>query len=295
MANIIYASAQNTVKKQLNDLWLSISLQVHKDLYALSVDRISGTYAGLTPTTAAGTQLTFGEILGSSIYQKNLTGGHTGLDQMNGEAVLLVVRNPLGPVDVTLVIPTTTVVAGVFTSGTTTVTVQGSAGKNQATYLGSGPAGTDIVLPNVSKIGDLTAGGGISVTGANRGDNFKFVSMPTTWKPQSFVRAITPNIPKNYAEVADHFDGSADTIRVTTVNGLTFTKVFQDMPDSFMMLTDRFFTVKAEVKELDRSVASEVHFFTGVRGTGKVAFNRDAESITDAECSMVDWIHVTKI
>lgn len=294
MANIVYATTQNTVKKQLNDLWLNISMDLHKDLYSLSVERVSGTYTSTTPTTASGPQLKFAEITGSKPYEKG-TNGHSGLDQTDGEAVLLVVRKPLGPKDVTITMPITTVVGGVFTSGTCTVKVEGYAGRNQATYLGQGAIGTDIILENVSSIGDGTAGGGISVTGAQRGDNFKFVSMPKTWREQSFVRTITPNIPKNYAEVADHYDGSADTIRVTTIDGLTFSKVFEDMPGSFMMLTDRVFTVKAEVRENDSSVASEVHFFVGVRGTGRVNFNRDGESITEAECSMADWIHVTKI
>lgn len=295
MANIIHSTTQNSIKKQLNDMWLYFSYDIHKELYSLSVERVTGTNTTLTSTTASGTQLLFQEVVGPKLWEKKNTAnalGHDGLEQTAGESVMLVCRNPIGSKDITIFVPYTTV--GNIASGTT-VTIKARAGKNQATWLGDGPAGTDVIIPNVIKVGNNTAGAGIQVTGATRGDNFKFMSFPTAWNYQSFVRAITPNTPKNYTEVADHFDGAADTIRTTVINGLTLSRVFEDIPGSFLMLTDRTVTVKAEVRELDKTVASEVYYFTGCRGTGKVTVNRDGESITEAEMSMVDWVTVTGI
>lgn len=295
MANHIHGTTQNTVKKQLNDFYLSISFEKHKELNTLSVDRVTGDYNEVTPTTASGTQLTFKESTGTKEFQKG-PNGHNGLDQTDGEAVLLIVGNPVSKKDITLEIPITTVDGGVSGTQTITVKIDGYSGKNQATFLGDDAPDTDIILNNITQIGDGTPGGGIVVTGAKRGDNFKFMSVPKEWTEQSFVRSITPDIPKDYAEVADHFDGAADIIRVTTIKGLTFSKVFEDMPGSFQsMIYNRTLTIKAEARPNDVSVPTEVHYFLGVRGTGRVNLNLDAQSITEAECSVADWVYVTTL
>src|ERR1035437_6253035 len=107
MANQIYASVQNIVVKQLNDLWLSFSFDIHKELYNLTVLRTSGSNTISTNTTASGTQLSFGTALGDKIYQQGKF-GHAGLDQVNGESVLLVLRNPVGAYGMNLTVPYTT-------------------------------------------------------------------------------------------------------------------------------------------------------------------------------------------
>lgn len=288
MANIIYATTQNSIKKQLNDIYLSFSFDVHKEFYTLSVQRI--TVSGST-TLASGSQLLFTEIVGDKLWEKKRNAnslGHNGIDPA-GEAILFVARNPVGKNNIDVTIPFTTVTG----TGNVLVRTEAYAGKNQATFLANGGLGSTDIIPDITILGDGTASGGITVTGATAGDNFKLMSMPTLWNLQNFVRTITPNLPKDYTEVADHFDGSADTIRITTIKNITLGKVFEDIPGSFLMLTDRTVTIKGEMKELDRSVASETYFYTGCRGTGKVTFNRDGESITEAEMTMVDWITVT--
>lgn len=290
MANIVYGSTQNSTKKQLNDLYFHISFDIHKELSDLSVERITGLGSG---TTSTGSQLRFTTRIGDKPWEqkRNVNSlGHSGLDAA-GEAVMLVVKRPTGNFDIEVDVPFATVGN---VSGTTTVRVEAHAGRNQATFLASGTVGSTDIITNIISVGNVALpGGGFTVRGAKRGDNFRFISVPTTWGEQSFVRAITPNEPKNFTEVADHFDGAADTIRVTVINALTFSKVFEDIPGSFKQLTDRNVTLRADVRENDSTVPSEVYYFTGVRSTGRVTFNRDGESITEAESTFVDWITVT--
>lgn len=279
----------NTVKKQLNDMWLSFSYDVHKDLYSLSVDAFpSGTSNYASGTAYSGTAcLGFNAIQGTKLWE-----GQT-LNADAGEEVLFVVRSPLGRFPVQVDVPIVGKRRDDTTfSGTVTIDVGAYAGKNQATYLAESATAAPL---KVTRIGSVAQAGGIVVRNANVGDNFKFIAVPArdTFRDQSYVRAITPNIPKDYTEVADHFDGAADVIRTTVINGLTISKVFEDVPGSFMMMQGRTVTFKADMRELDRSVASEEYLFTGVRGTGRVTFNRDGESITEFEASMLDWITIS--
>jgi len=130
-------------------------------------------------------------------------------------------------------------------------------------------------------------------TGAHRGVSIKVMAVPhldADWIYHAFVRQINPNIPKDYKEVADHFDGAADTIRAIAIPSLGIQKVFENVPGSFMNLRTRRVTMRADVKENNRFDASEVHYFLGVKGTPTIQFNNDNESIASMECIMYRWI-----
>jgi hypothetical protein len=132
-----------------------------------------------------------------------------------------------------------------------------------------------------------------ALQGAGRGVSIKVISVPhldADWIYHAFVRQINPNIPKDYKEVADHFDGAADTIRAIAIPSLGIQKVFENVPGSFMNLRTRRVTMRADVRENNRFDASEVHYFLGVKGTPTIQFNNDNESIASMECIMYKWI-----
>lgn len=137
------------------------------------------------------------------------------------------------------------------------------------------------------------AAGSACVVGANKGQALKLMVVPsakTDWLYHAFVRQINPAIPKDYKEVADHFDGAAATIRATIIPTLTIQKVFESVPGSFRNMRGRTCTLKTETRELNRFDSSETHFFLGVVGTPSIQFQMDNESISQLEAIMYRWI-----
>ena len=157
---------------------------------------------------------------------------------------------------------------------------------------------TDVVAIDWNKMAAEPAVGDVDhqITGAHRGLALRWMSLPfrnTDWIYHAFVRQINPNVPKDFREVADHFDGAADFIRAVTIPSLMVQKVFESVPGSFKNMRGRKCTLKAETRELNRFDSSETHYFLGVIGTPTINFQADNESISQFEATMYRWIYIS--
>lgn len=135
-----------------------------------------------------------------------------------------------------------------------------------------------------------------AVLGGLRGQSFVIMTVPhlrTDYTLHSYIREMSPDIPKDYREVADHFDGAADVIQTTIIPTLTVSKVFETVPGSFKNLRARKVTFRAETKEKKRFDSSETHYFLGVNGTPSIRFQQDNESISNLQATMYRWIYVS--
>lgn len=239
--------------------------------------------------------------------------GRPKLDQVNGERILLVVDSPMSDdLDITVQIgairksdpaPVGPATDKPYMAYTMMVTKGAGIGQALTLVDDAGQIVDDVIAIDwdslvAGSIGYDSVGAALvdpiaAVQGADRGSAFKIISVPVAeadWIYHAFVRQINPNIPKDYREVADHFDGAADTIRAIAIPTLGIQKVFENVPGSFMNLRTRRVTMRADVRENNRFDPSEIHYFLGVKGTPTITFNNDNESIAAMECIMYRWV-----